>query len=59
MAGFIKTLLLPTLHRCVCRLCLMSLGTEISAVVFGQHVHLILILAIFLLGLFEGQILQQ
>jgi hypothetical protein len=37
----------------------MSSGTELSAAVPGQHVHLILILAIFLLGLFEGESLQQ
>jgi hypothetical protein len=37
----------------------MSLGTELSAVVFGQHIHPILILVIFSSGLFEGQNLQQ
>jgi hypothetical protein len=36
-----------------------ALGTELSAVVFGQHIHLTLILMIFLLGLFEGLSLQQ
>jgi hypothetical protein len=41
------------------RLCPMSSGTELSAVVFGQHIHLILILLIFYSGLFEGQSLQQ
>jgi hypothetical protein len=35
---------------------LMSLGTELLAVVFGQHVYLTLMLMIFLLGLFEGQV---
>jgi hypothetical protein len=55
MAGFSKTQLLPTLHVCVCRLCPMSLGTELSAVIFGQHVHMIFIPVIFLLKLFEGQ----
>jgi hypothetical protein len=49
MAGFSKTELLPTLHI-QCRLCSMSSGRELSAVVFGQHVHLILILAIFSSG---------
>jgi hypothetical protein len=34
-------------------------GTELSVVVFGQHLHLIIILPIFLLGLFEGESLQQ
>jgi hypothetical protein len=33
-----------------CRLCPISSGTEISAVIFGQHVHLILIYAIFSSG---------
>jgi hypothetical protein len=37
----------------------MHSGTELSAVVFGLDVHLILILVIFLLGLLEGQSLQQ
>jgi hypothetical protein len=56
-ASFIKTQLLPTLHLCVCRLCPMSSGTELSAVVFGQHVHSILILVIlFLRGCLEGQV---
>jgi hypothetical protein len=32
---------------CLCRLCPMSLGTELSAVIFGQHIHLILIPVIF------------
>jgi hypothetical protein len=36
-----------TLHVCLCRLCPMSSGTELSAVIFGQHVHLILIFVIF------------
>jgi hypothetical protein len=49
--------LLPTPHVCIYRLCLMSSGTELSAVVFGQHVHPILILVIFFLGLFDGQTL--
>jgi hypothetical protein len=52
--------LLPTLNVYPCRLCPMSSGTELSAMVFGQHVHPILILVIyFLLRLFEGQSLQQ
>jgi hypothetical protein len=40
MAGFSKTQLLPTLHVYViiCRLCQMSSGTELPAVVFGPHV---------------------
>jgi hypothetical protein len=33
-----------TAHVCLCRLCPMSPGIELSAVVFGQHVHAILIL---------------
>jgi hypothetical protein len=32
---------------CLCMLCPMSSGTELSAVLFGQHVHPILILVIF------------
>jgi hypothetical protein len=47
MAGFSKTQLLPTLHVCLCRLCPIFSGTELSAVIFGQHVRLILILVIF------------
>jgi hypothetical protein len=47
MAGFSKTQLLPILHVCLYRLCPMSSGTELSEVVFGQHVHPILILVIF------------
>jgi hypothetical protein len=47
MADFSKTQLLPKLHVYLCRLCLMSLGTELSAVVFGQQVHPILILVMF------------
>jgi hypothetical protein len=39
MGGFCQTRLLPTLHECLCRLCLMSSGTELAAVVSGQHVH--------------------
>jgi hypothetical protein len=35
------------------------LWAQLSAVVYGQHVHLNLILVIFLLGLFEGQHSQQ
>jgi hypothetical protein len=35
------------------------LETELSASPFGQHVHSILILVLFLLELFEGQSLQQ
>jgi hypothetical protein len=42
-----KTQLLPTLHVYLCRLCPISSGRELSAVVFGQHVNLILILVIF------------
>jgi hypothetical protein len=33
-----------------CRLCLMSSGTELSAVVLDLHIHLILILVIFSSG---------
>jgi hypothetical protein len=36
----------------------MTLGTELLAVVFGQHIQPILTLDFFL-GLFEGQRLQQ
>jgi hypothetical protein len=61
MAGFSKTQLLLTLHVRVllCRLCPMSSGTVLSGVVFGQHVQLILIFVIFLLGVFERQSLHQ
>jgi hypothetical protein len=60
LAGISKAQLLSTLYVCLCRLCLISSGTEISAVVFGQHVRPILILVIvFFLGLFERQRLQQ
>jgi hypothetical protein len=48
IAGFNKTQLFPTLHVCLYKLCPMSSGTEISAAVFGQHIHLTLILAIFI-----------
>jgi hypothetical protein len=38
----------------------MSSGTELSAVVFGLHVRLILTVVIFfLLGFYEGQHLQE
>jgi hypothetical protein len=47
MAGFSKIQLLPTLHVYLYRFCPMSLETELSALIFGQHVHLILILVIF------------
>jgi hypothetical protein len=47
MAGFSKIQLLPTLHVRLHKLCPMSSGTEISAMVFGQHIHLTLILVIF------------
>jgi hypothetical protein len=47
MAGFIKTQPLPTMHICLYRLCLMSLGTELLALVFGQHVQPILLFLIF------------
>jgi hypothetical protein len=49
MAGFSHTRLLPTLpvRICLYRLCPMSSGTKLAAVVFGQHVHPILILVIF------------
>jgi hypothetical protein len=50
MAGFSKTQLLPTLHLCLCMVCLMSSGTELSALVFGQHVHPLLILVNFSSG---------
>jgi hypothetical protein len=46
MARFSKTQLLLTLHIW----CTMSLGTELSAVVFGQYVHPILILVMFSSG---------
>jgi hypothetical protein len=46
-AGFSKTQLLPTLHVYLCWLCPMSSGTELSAVVFDQHVHPILLPVIF------------
>jgi hypothetical protein len=49
MVAFSKTQLLPTLHVYLCKLYPMSLRTELS-VVFGEHVHLILILAIFSSG---------
>jgi hypothetical protein len=47
MAGFNKTQLRPTLHVCLCKLCLIPSGTEISALVFGRHIHPTLILMIF------------
>jgi hypothetical protein len=50
MAGFSKTQLLPTLHVHLCRPCPMSSGTELSAVVSGQHVRPILIFLIFSYG---------
>jgi hypothetical protein len=50
MAGFSKTQLLLTVHIYLCRLCPMSSGTELSAVVFGQHIHSFLILVIFSSG---------
>jgi transposase len=50
MDGFNKTQVLPTLHICLCRLYLKSSGTGLSAVVFCQYVHLILILVIFSSG---------
>jgi hypothetical protein len=50
MAGFSKIQLLPTLHVCLCSLCSTSSGTELSAGVFGQHIHLNLILVIFSSG---------
>jgi hypothetical protein len=60
VAGFSKTQLPPTLNEYFYRLCPTASGTELSAVVFGQHVHLILIFAFFsLLALFEGQTLKQ
>jgi hypothetical protein len=37
----------PHIYVCLCRFCLMSSGTELAAVVFGQNVQLILILVIF------------
>jgi hypothetical protein len=59
-------LLLERLSHCphctyiYARLCPMSLGTELTAVVFGQRVHPILVLVIFFfLELFEGKRLQQ
>jgi hypothetical protein len=50
---------LLTLHMCLYRLCPIYSGAELSAVIFGQHVHLTLNLVIFFLGMFEGQSLQQ
>jgi hypothetical protein len=35
LAGFSKIQLLPTVHVCLCRLCQMFLGTEVSAVVLA------------------------
>jgi hypothetical protein len=56
MAGFSKIQQQPALHVCLCRLCVMSLVTELSAVVFCQYIHPILTLVIFFfLGLFEGR----
>jgi hypothetical protein len=46
MAGFGKTQLLHTLHVYICRLCSTFSERELSAVVFGQHIQLILILVI-------------
>jgi hypothetical protein len=34
----------------------MSSGRELSAVIFGQHVHLILILVFFLWGYWKGKV---
>jgi hypothetical protein len=47
MVDFNNTQLLPTLHVYQFRPCPMSLGAELSAVLFGQHIHSILILVIF------------
>jgi hypothetical protein len=52
MAGFNKTRLLPTLHICLCMLCPMSSGTELSAVVFDHYIQPMLILVIFSSGVF-------
>jgi hypothetical protein len=50
MAGFSKTQLLLAL-QCVSVQALSDVfGTEVSAVVFGQHVHWMLILVIFSSG---------
>jgi hypothetical protein len=38
---------------CLCRLCPMSSGTDLSAAIFGQHVHPILVLAIFFSGVYN------
>jgi hypothetical protein len=59
MAGISKAQLLPTLHVCLCRLCLVSLGTEISTLVFGRHIHQTLILTYFLMWFIAGQCLKQ
>jgi hypothetical protein len=49
-----------TAHTALHKLCAMSSGTEISAAVFGQHIHLTLMLVIFSsVDIFEGQSLQQ
>jgi hypothetical protein len=48
--GFSKAQPLPTLHVYLCRVCPMSSGSELSAVLFGQDVHAILILVIFSYG---------
>jgi hypothetical protein len=51
LAGFSKTPLLPTpCTVCLRWLCPVPSRTELSAVVFGQHVHPILILVIFFWG---------
>jgi hypothetical protein len=34
-------------------------GMELLAVVLGQHIHPILLIVIFFVGLFEGQGLQE
>jgi hypothetical protein len=51
MDGYSKTRLLPTLHVYIHRLYPKSSGAEFSAVVFGQHVHPILVLVIFSSGI--------
>jgi hypothetical protein len=49
MGGFRKPSYWPHCTYVYAGLCPMSSGTELSAVVFGQHVHPILILVIFFL----------
>jgi hypothetical protein len=50
MASFSKAQLQLTLHIYLCVLCPVFGGRELSAAVFGQHVHLILSFVIFAFG---------